>query len=407
MNSGLGILIVFVIIIIGLNITKKLYFAIIFGVLGTVLLFRIPGLEALSIFGKTITSWDTIEMVLILYVITYLQRMMEKNGSMIMAQKSIDALINNRRVNTMLSPMIIGLLPSAAVVKLCGDIVDQSAGEYLTTEEKSFVASYYRHVCESFMPTYTSILIGTALSGVAMSSFVLGMLPMVAAQIFAGYIVYLRKMPKDTGVPSSTNRRRDLGIILKGLWPLFLIIILILGSAATPFPIKTLWAVLISVVLYVLINRFPPSTLLPMFKTAFEPKLLVNMFLIYVFKNMISYTGAIEGLPSLFAGLPIPQFLIYALIFLVGSVIGGAQMITAIGIPLAYAAMPDGGMPLLVLLSCCSYMAMQVSPTHVCLEVVVEHFGISMGAQVKKTLPVIGIFFVLSIIYYLIIRMIF
>lgn len=80
-------------------------------------------------------------------------------------------------------------------------------------------------------------------------------------------------------------------------------------------------------------------------------------------------------------------------------------MIHVIGIPLAYVAMPNGGMPLLVLLCCCSYIAMQVTPTHVCLEIVVAHFGITMGEQVKKTLPVLAIFFIMAVAYYLILRL--
>jgi integral membrane protein (TIGR00529 family) len=405
MNSGLIILLVFIIIIIGLNLTKKLYWAMTGGIVATVVLFKLPLLMSIKTAGLTIIKWETLEVVLILYAVTYLQRLMDKKGALHSAQKSINALTNNRRLNTMLSPIVIGLLPSAAVVKICGEIVDESAGEYLTTVEKSVTASYFRHVSESFLPTYSAIIIALSLSGVSTPSFIIGMLPMAAAQILAGYLVYLRKIPKDTGVPSSMDRKKDMINILQGLWPIFTIILLILGTASTPFPIRTLWAIVIVIALYIVIGRFSPAVLIPMIKTAFEPRVIIGMFLIYIFKNLLTCTGAIESLPSLFMGLPIPQFLIFAIIFLFGSLIGGANMIHVIGIPLAYAAMPDGGMPLLVLLCCCSYIAMQISPTHICLEIVVTHFGITMGEQVKKTLPVLTIFFIIAICYYLILSL--
>lgn len=289
MDSGLILLLVFVIIIIGLNLTKKLYWAMISGIIATVLLFKIPPLVSIKTAGLTLIQWETLEVVFILYAVTYLQRLMDNKGALRSAQKSINALTNNRRLNTMLSPMVIGLLPSAAVVKICGDIVDQSAGKYLTTVEKSVTASYFRHVSESFLPTYSSIIIALSLSGISTSSFIIGMLPMVSAQILAGYIVYIRKIPKDTGVPGSTDRKKDIMNILQGLWPIFIIILLILGTASTPFPVKTLWAIVIVIALYIIISRFSPAVLIPMIKTAFEPRVIIGVVLIYIFKNLLEY----------------------------------------------------------------------------------------------------------------------
>ena len=110
-----------------------------------------------------------------------------------------------------------------------------------------------------------------------------------------------------------------------------------------------------------------------MFVSAFERRLLLNVVLIYIFKDIVTHTGVVQELPAMFSVLPIPQYLIFMLLFFFGAVIGGANMIHSIGIPLAYAAIPNGGIPLLVLLNCAAYMAMQVSPTHVCLGIVVEH----------------------------------
>ena len=75
-------------------------------------------------------------------------------------------------------------------------------GDYLSTPEKAAVTSYFRHISESFLPTYTTIFIAVGLTNgaVSVSSFVLAMLPMVAALFVTGYLVYLRKIPKDTGM---------------------------------------------------------------------------------------------------------------------------------------------------------------------------------------------------------------
>ena len=76
-------------------------------------------------------------------------------------------------------------------------------------------------------------------------------------------------------------------------------------------------------------------------------------------------------------------------------------------LPLAMAAIPGAGMPLVVLLSTCAYLAMQISPTHICLDIIVEHFHITMGGLIRRTLPVISILLVISIGYYLLLTAVF
>ena len=64
--------------------------------------------------------------------------------------------------------------------------------------------------------------------------------------------------------------------------------------------------------------------------------------------------------------------------------------------------MMPGGMPLLVLLMGFSAAASELSPTHVCLAVVSEYFHISLGALLKKTLPVVLSYCIILTGYYLI-----
>ena len=65
---------------------------------------------------------------------------------------------------------------------------------------------------ESFLPTYTSIIIAISLTGgrVNVASFLIGMLPLVFLLAYLGYLFYLRKIPKDTGMPSSMDKRGDI-----------------------------------------------------------------------------------------------------------------------------------------------------------------------------------------------------
>ena len=146
---------------------------------------------------------------------------------------------------------------------------------------------------------------------------------------------------------------------------------------------------------------------LPLIKSAFEPILLVNIYLIMVFKEFILQTGAVESLPDFFSGLPVPTFIIFALIFFFGTVVAGSQAIIAICTVMAFVAIPGGGMPLMVLLMSFAYAAMQVSPTHICLFIIADYFEVPMMSLVKRAIPILAIFCALTIPYYLLLDALF
>ncbi|HPY37811.1 MAG TPA: DUF401 family protein, partial [Clostridia bacterium] len=142
-------------------------------------------------------------------------------------------------------------------------------------------------------------------------------------------------------------------------------------------------------------------------RSAFEPKLLVNTFLVLVLKEFIDYTGVLQMLPKILSALPIPAFLVFALLFFIGGIISGTNGIIALGTPLAFSAIANGGMPLMVLLMCMCHAASQVSPTHICLVVASDYFHISLGDLIRKTLPIALAFSALMIGYYILLSGIF
>lgn len=99
-------------------------------------------------------------------------------------------------MNTIVSPAIMGLLPSAAVMTICADMVDRTCGEYMNDKNKTFVSCYYRHIPEMFLPTFPAVLLGLTLSGQNAGVFVLAMIPMVVAACLVVYITHLKGIPR-------------------------------------------------------------------------------------------------------------------------------------------------------------------------------------------------------------------
>lgn len=387
--------VVFLVIVALLALRRPLYQAILGGLVFTVILYRIPALAILRQTANVFTNWGSLSVLVSLYLISFLQRMMESRSLIKHAQQDMNGLFHNRRVNAGGMPLFIGLLPSAAAMLLCGDIVKDATDGHLEAREQAFLTTWFRHIPESILPTYSGVLLMTNLSGLPLPKFILGMiLPAVVLGLLA-YIPYLRKIPKDPGTPRSANRAKDALNLGRHLWPVILILVLILV-----FKISVVPAVLAAIAVCALVYRFSPGELGKVMVSAFEFKLLLNTFLVLVLKEFIAYTGVLELLPQTLSRLPVPNYIVFAALFFLGGIVSGSNGIIALGTPLAFAAMPDGGVPLMVLLMCMSHAASQISPTHVCLVVASEYYDIRLGALIRRSIPFALVFVALMIGYY-------
>ena len=394
----LKLLVVFTIIITVMWMKKPLLVAVSVASIGTILIYRLPLETAWAAIVKGATSWTTLEALLVFYAITFLQRMMEKRKDLSNCQVALNGIFNNRRINTSIAPFLLGCLPAASTVLICGPIVRDSVGDYLTTPEKAAVTSYFRHISESFLPTYTTIFIAVGLTSgaVTVSGFVLAMLPMVAALFITGYVVYLRRIPKDTGMVPDKPKSYYWRLLIKSIWAIALAIAIIL---IFKLPVEA--AVLICIVINIFVNKFSFAELKPFFRTAFETRLILSTWLVMVFKEILAATGVIGKLPEFFATLPIPAFLVYALIFFFGAVVAGSQAIIVLAMPMAMASLNGGpALSLFILLMCMNYVAMQVSPVHICLTLCSEDYDVPLSSMAIKTMPMVAVFTIISFAYY-------
>ncbi len=385
------------VMVLVLRLKKPLYLAVVAAIVATAVLFWMNIGLFFSTILKAAVSWSTLSVLLLFYLITYLQRMLEARGSLQLAQQSLDKLFNNRRWTASLAPTFLGLLPSASVVALCGEVVDKCVGDALPTEEKAFIASYFRHLPESILPMFSSIMISISLTQgvVTAGPFIIAMLPMVVVMAILGYVFFLRKVPKETSLPKSESKAADLKSLFRGCWPVVLIVVMILA-----FPVPVYIATIVAITLLVFVGKFSFGELRSFVGPAFEKNLLFSTFFILLFKDVLAATGVIAALPGIFSALPLPEVAIFSLIFFIGTIIAGSQAIAALGIPLAFLTIPNAGLPLFVLLMGLAWAANQITPTHVCLSVITSYFKISLGALAKKSVPVLAVFCAVLVAYY-------
>ena len=384
-------------VVIGLVANKKsMSTAVIIGSIACWILYKIPANVGAITVANTVTSLTVLKMIGVMYVITFMQRMMEKKNAINTARDGLSGLFNSRWVNCAAAPIFIGLLPSPNAAFIAGDMVEASASEYLSKEEMAVTTSYFRHVSEAFLPTYQNIILALAITGYSASQFVIGMIPMVIVLIVLGILFFLKgKVPNKTGQANTTDKKEDVKKVAE-LWPILATIVLIVA-----FNIDTLYASIRVIVVYFFVGKFKAGDVAPFFVSAFESKIVFNTLAVYIFKNFLELSGAIKLLPGFFSQFPIPTFLIFVLIFLFGTLVAGSMTMTASVLPVAMESVPNAGLPLVCLLMMISYIAMQISPTHICLSIVSEHFDVSLGDMVKKTIPLLVVFTIIAIAYYL------
>lgn len=389
--------VIFIVIMVMVLAKLKLRDAMIAAILLTVILFGIPIGDAAKLMIQSVYEKDTLLVVGSFILVTFLQRIMENRKLLERAEMALQRLSGDRRMVCVIAPVIIGFLPSAGAVNICGAIVDKATGKDLNVEEKTFVTSYYRHISESFSPTYNAILLALSITAVSTGQFVLFMAPMVVVLLVLGYVFYLRKLSKgyEAGEDETIDKKEEFKQLLYCFWPLVLCIVLVIALNLSV--IKVLPFI---IVLSIIVYRLSLKEVLDFAKTSVEWRIIFNTIILMMFKNILTYTGAIGKLPDLFAGSAIPQFAAFGIIMFLGTIISGANSMIVLLIPLAFASIPHAGAGLLVYLMALSYAAMQISPTHICLAIITEYFRVSWGQLMKKTIPVIVVFVVILTGYY-------
>lgn len=391
------LLAIFVVIMVMVLMKRKLRDAMIVAILLTIILFQIPAGKAAKMIVSSIYEKDTLLVIGSFVLVTFLQRIMEERRLLERAELALQRISGDRRLVCMIAPVIIGFLPSAGAVNICGAIVDKATGEDLDIEEKTFVTSYYRHISESFSPTYNAILLALSITAVSTGKFVLYMAPMVIVLLALGYLGYLRKLSKGYGNTEEIfDKKEELKQLLYCFWPLVLCIVLVIALNLSV--IKVLPFI---IVLSIAVYKLSAKEVLEFAKNSIEWRIIFNTIILMMFKNILTYTGAVGRLPELFEGSAIPQFATFGIIMFMGTIISGANSMIVLLIPLAFASIPNAGAALLMYMMSLSYAAMQISPTHICLAIITEYFDVSWGQLMKKTLPIIFVFVVILTGYYM------
>jgi len=378
--------IIFIFIIVLLSLRKSLGVVMLAASVLLGILFLIPPLTFIHQVIVSATSMTTIQFILVLFFIMLIENIMSKRGYMNKMLESMTAIFHSKKLNIAAMPALIGLMPSAGGALFSAPIVKKAAENTpLTPLDMAFINNYYRHMMEIFFPTYPTLLLTVQISGVSLGSYMMAMFPIAVLTAVIG-LWFLRKIPnhEEKGeLVSFAAKAKQVLYLLQSLWPLLLMIILIVA-----FNVPAHISAGLTFVALVLISRMKPKDLLRLFSKATNWHILIMVLGVMVFKDLLYFSGALGQISATVSSLPIPSYLIFVLLFFFISLITGMMMSTVgIALPIALVAMPDWGMPLLVLLTMAAYTGNMITPMHLCSVITCDYYKVDIKNFIIKAIP--------------------
>jgi hypothetical protein len=272
----------------------------------------------------------------------------------------------------------------------------------LPPERITAINYWFRHIWESSLPVYPSIIATSIILTVQLSSVTLTLVPMTALVIALGTVSSYRmlKHSKRRQAEERISKRSMLDQLLRASWPILLIVALVLAGvdAVMAFPL--------ALVLLACQQRAKWPELKTALKYGADLQILFLLYAVMLFKATIEGAGAAYSLFSdmQYIGLPTPVLLAF-LPFLTGFATGISMGFVGISLPLlvpfiALGSEINGSALILAYIS--GYVGVLLSPLHLCLIVSTEYFKASLAKVYRLILPpLLAIEAVAVLIYYI------
>ena len=392
--------VIMVFILVVFCIKKKLSLGNAF-ILGAVFLSALFGLKPLAMLKSMAASMldlKTLSIACIVSLILVLSNSMEMVGQMQRLLEKFRGLVSSPRLNLVIFPALIGLLPMPGGAAFSAPMVKElGTRSGLSGSQLSFVNYWFRHIWEHWWPLYPGILLTTVMTDLSLPFIMLLMCPFTLIAIWLGYRVLKNsELLKEVNVK---NQHPSLKPFLKELVPIIIAIVpgLAMGVVfSTVFPrvsiAKELGLILALCVAIGWVWYENGTSKSRIWSTLRNPRLLKMMYMIaaiLIFKGILTNSNAADAVGRDLVQMRVPLMLIViALPFLVG--MSGGIVIAFVGstlpilIPLIHSFGEAAFLPAYVMLVLASgFTGVMLSPLHLCFLLSNEHFGVSIRSVYK------------------------
>lgn len=365
------------------------------------LLFKVDLQRQILTLKRAIITPVFLQLGIALNIIVFLEHVMRTKGYLNKTMASLKYLIPSSKINLMILPAFLGLLPSPGGAAFSAPLVAEAGkGLPLSPEDHSLINYWFRHVWEFFIPIYPGVILASQLLDIPVGKLSLMLSSFFFIFVLLGYFLYIRQIEVPPGLKetaaSTDNKRKGLFELLAGTWPVVVIVFTVLIFKTDVS--LTVTAVLI---LLLIINRYRLSDLKKLWEESFSLSIILLIAGILFFKEMLATSRVIDWLPVYLKSLGVPDFLVLVcLTFFVAFAIGLSQGYVAATFPLLIGIIGTGSQlnpGALILAYISGFVGIMLSPVHLCLFITVDYFKADL-VKVWRSVVFPGVVFLLTAI---------
>ena len=366
--------------------------------LGTLVLSFLFGLKPQATITSILTSITdpkTLSIAAVVSLILILSSSMELAGQMQRMLKNFQGLISSPRLNLVIFPALIGLLPMPGGAVFSAPMVKElGMRSKLSESQLSFVNYWFRHIWEHWWPLYPGILLTTVITEISLLAIIAVMCPFTVVAVWLGYRAL--KGPGSLPTNDSQYPRMPLWPFIKELMPILLVIFpglgmgVILSKLFPAFPISKEIGLILALCMAIAWvwyqNRTSKKQIL---STLVNPKLLNMMYMIVgilIFKGILTDSRAAAAISQELMQMHIPLVLITVVLPLLVGMSGGI-VIAFVGstlpilVPMIHSMGQGPFLPAYVMLILVSgFTGVMLSPMHLCFLLSNQYFGVTLGS---------------------------
>lgn len=378
-----------IVILIALLMWRKVDIGVslLIGAAAFAIVFKMPLNVFLSSVYTAVKDTKTIEVVCAVVLIISMGKLMKQNGSLTRMVDALDGLIGDRRISMVIPPAFIGLLPAPGGAMLSAPMVDETGSRLnLNAEQKTYINFWFRHLWEYCWPLYPGLIIGAAIINRPVRDIIIAQYPITLAAIVAGIIFGLMpiKVAKTTVKKKNDFRKSFLQLNIS-IWPIWFILIGLIGLHIG------ILVILSSIVMMLLISyKGKLKESITIVKSAFSWKILLLLFSVMIFKQVLMDSSAVEAIPQLLETSGIsPLVPIFMIPFIMGLLTGVNQAYIGVSFPLLlpFFGSENIDMKLIMFAYCTGFAGVLISPVHLCLLLTKEYFHARWAGIYKQLLP--------------------
>lgn len=368
-------------------------------ILGAVLLSVLFGMHAKAMIGSMADSIiypKTLSLALIVSLILVLSSSMELSGQMQRLLEKFRGLIANIRINLVVFPALIGLLPMPGGAVFSAPMVkDLGTMSNLTGDKLSFINYWFRHIWEYWWPLYPGVLLATVLADINILSFILFMFPITLLAVSIGFVP-LKDLHQPATDHSGHESKLSMLPFIKELVPVLLVIIpgLCMGVFFSYlFPhlsISKEIGLILALVMAIGWVWFKNALdKVQIWKVVGNPQNIHMMYIvasILIFKGILEDSHAVKLISDELLLLKIPLIFISVILpFLVGLITGITIAFVGVTFPILIPLIHSLGeadfmLQYVMLTIVCGFSGVLLSPLHLCLILSNEYFNTNMSA---------------------------